>query len=87
METKINYFTTEAQIAEVIGEGTVAHGLVVIESRKYVLEGSVLKYVGDEQKNIECRFKVIDGVVYISNKNRRKFYIPSGKFVSAIITK
>lgn len=87
MTTNTNYFTTEAQISEVIGDDTVVHGTVVIEYNKFALAGNTLTLVGTEKKNIPCRFKTVDGQIFICSKNHRKFFKPGGKFINAIITK
>lgn len=84
--SKVKY-TTKIEHLEEILEGKIAHGTLSGLVWNWILEDGVMKCEGKKQVHWIGRFKMIDGVIWFSKKNGKKFTRFFPQFECALIEK
>lgn len=84
--SKVNY-TTKIEHLEEILDGKIAHGTLSGWITNLTLVDGSIVIDGEKQVNRVGRFKIVNGVIYFSKKNGRKFDRFRPRFESALIEK
>ena len=84
--SKANY-TTKIENLEEILDGKIAHGTLSGWITNLTLVGNEIVIEGEKQVNWIGRFKMVDGIIWFSKKNGKKFFRFTPNFESALIEK